>query len=284
MAVNGCRCIRTATVVVLAVTILSAGSWLGFAPRLAAESRGELSRGVRLLDPGDEMTPIAPFREPKSGTGNARVPPLDTIRVAVADGSSDRLAALIPHVARFETVTLAANPDLVWDATSRTATAVGGVVAYDVDEADLPAVIDRMAVVRGMLKIAAAKPQPIELSVALPKLARTGERIEIEVTNMARRALILFDIAGDGTVQALYPFGSDERIVQTPTFRFSLQTRAPFGADLIVAISATAPMEALERGLKEISNYRSAGEILNLIAAAAPADVKIGCVMLWSTP
>ncbi len=266
--------------VLLAATGLS---WLAITPRLSANSQGGPSRGIRLLDPGDDMIPIAPFREPKTGSGNERAPPLDTIRVAVADGSTNRLAGVLPRVARFETVALAADPDLVWDAASRTATTGDEIVAYDIDAADLPAVIDRVAVARGLCKIAASKPQPIEAPTGT-KLKRKGERVEIEVTDVARRALILFDIAGDGTVQALYPFGADERVVQASTFRFSLQTRAPFGADLLVAISAAAPMEALEQGLRALSHYRSSGELLNLIAETAPADAKFGCVALWSAP
>ncbi|WP_156964407.1 hypothetical protein [Methylocapsa aurea] len=250
----------------------------------AAENATEQTRGVRLLDPGDEMMSIAPFPELKPGfAGRTEPPPLDKIRLAVAGGAFSNLAGPIPRAAPFEIVAPSANPDLVWDAVSRNASAGGQVIAYDVAEADLPAVIDRMAVVRGLAKLAAARPQPMRIAAGGP-LARKGDRIEIEIPDVLRRALVLFDIAGDGSVEALYPIGADPRVIQTQNFRWAFQIREPFGADVIVAISAAQPMDALVQGLKEISQHRSAGQVLKLIASAAPADARIGSVALSSAP
>ena len=59
---------------------------------------------------------------------------------------------------------------------------------------------------------------------------------------------------------------------------------AIIGTDLIIVVTAAQPMDALENGLKEISHYRSAGEVLKLIAMAAPPDARIGAVALLSAP
>lgn len=249
-----------------------------------AQTPPERSRGVRLLDPGDEMTPLSAVPGVGPGaSGEAEEQKLDTVRIAVADGDASLLASLAPHAAPFEIVAAAANPDIIWSAASRNVSAAGTTIAYGVSPTELPAVIDRIAVARGLAKLIAARPQPIRL-VSGSLNARQGQNIEIEAPNVLRRALVLFDIAGNGAVQALYPLGSDERIVQTPSFRWSFQVREPFGADLIVAVTSAQPMEALERGLKQLSHYRSAGEILKLIAATAPPDARIGSFALVSAP
>jgi hypothetical protein len=251
---------------------------------LGAAERLERTRGVRLLDPGDEMMAIAPFPALKPGFhGQETAPKLDKIRIAVADGDASRLAGLTPRAAPFEIVAASAQPDLVWDAATRNASSEGQIIAYDVAQGDLPAVIDRIAVVRGLAKLSAARPQPIRLVAGGP-LSRKGDKIEIEIPDVPRHALVLFDIAGNGVVETLYPLGADDRLVQTQTFRWVFQVREPFGADVIVAISAAQPMDALEQGLKEISHYRSAGEVLKLIALAAPPDARIGAIALVSAP
>jgi hypothetical protein len=240
--------------------------------------------GVRLLAPGDDMTPLDSLpglllESPDAG----RAPKLDTIRVAVTGGDSSLLAGINPRAAPFELVPPAANPDLLFDPGARQARSKGEIVAYDVTPADLPAVIDRMAFAGGLARLAAARPQQIRVAPGGP-VRRRGDRIDIELPDMAHRALVLFDVSGDGLVQALYPRGADPRIVETAAFAWSFEIHEPFGTDLVVAISAAQPMAALERGIKALSSHRGAGEILQLIALAAPPDARIGVAALLSAP
>jgi hypothetical protein len=252
------------------------------APSSAEDELGR-SRGVRLLDPGDTMMPIAPYPEVTPGF-LARMPgSLEKVRVAVVDAQAAELAGLAPRAADFEVVPVTATPDLVWNARSGEARAGGQVIAYAVDRKSLPAVIDRTAAARGLEKEAAARPQAIKL-VSGRATARDGDQVEIEVGDVAQRALILFGIAGDGTVEILYPRGGDERVVRARTFRWPLRIHAPFGVDLIVAVSAPLPMHALEQGLHQISHHRSAGEILKLLSIAAPPDARIGVLALATAP
>lgn len=241
------------------------------------------TRGVRLLDPGEVMTPIAPYLEVTPGSLGRIPASLDKIRVAVAEGRSAELDGLDQRAAAFEVVPVTAGPDLVWNARSGTASVAGRIVAFAVDRESLPAVIDRTAVVRGLEKQAAARPQQIGLGSGRTA-ARKGERIEIEVDGVAERALVLFVIAGDGTVQFLYPRGADPRVVSSRTFRWSLQIGEPLGTDLIVAVTAPQQMPALEEGLARLGGHRSAGEILKLLALAAAPDAKIGLFVLSTMP
>ncbi len=241
--------------------------------------------GVRLIEPGEEMAPLTSFpqsilRSPDAG----KTPKLDTIRVAVAGGDTSLLAGVKRQAASFDIVAPGEGPDLVWDPGQRQAMSKGEIIAYDVTKDELAAVIDRMAFAHGVARLAAARPQPIRMSGGSGPVRRKGDKIDLELDDMTNRALVLFAIAGDGLVQALYPIGSDPRVIATPTFRWTLQVREPFGTDLIVAVTADRPLDALDRGVEELSRYRSAGEMLRLIALAVPTDARIGVVALPSAP
>jgi hypothetical protein len=257
--------------------------WLPAAALLAA-GFSPAAGAVRLLSPGDDMMPLSSFPQLMQGAPDAgKTPKLDTIRVAVAAGDLSLLAGMTPHAAPFELVALGEGPDLVWDPGSQQAMSKGEIIAYDITQNDLPEVIDRMALAHGLAKLAAARPQPIRL-VGGSSVRRKGDRVELELDNMLNRALVLFSVGGDGAVQTLYPIGGDPRIITTPTFNWTFQVREPFGTDLIVAVTAAAPMDALDHGVEDLSHYRSAGEVLKLIALAAPGDARIGVAALLSAP
>lgn len=207
----------------------------------------------------------------------------EKIRIAVANGDDKKLDGLIAHEVPYQIVTPSADPDLLWDPASHDVSTDGKVVAYGVNVADLGNVIDRTAALRGLRKLAAAQPQPITLAIGGP-IAHKGDKIAISIDAVAQRALILVGISGDGTVDLVYPNGSDPRIVKTSPFRLELEIHAPFGTDAIVAITADKPMDALQDGLTQISSYPSAIKVLDLVKAVAPKDAKIGVLTLTSVP
>jgi hypothetical protein len=266
------------TTSVLAACCLAGGMFVV----LTAGTASEKTRGVRLLNPGEEMAPIAPthLEPPLVGPNGA---PVAAIRVAVADGQSGKLDGMTARDAPFEIVAPGANPDLVWDPTSHAASIGRTIIAYKVEQSDLPAVIDRTAAVRGLKDLSASKPQVMRVSPAAETRHR-GDKVEIDVENVANRSLVLFNIAGDGTVQALYPLGSDARILDTRTYRVTVQIREPFGTDVLVAVTAAQPMDQLEQGIRQISRFHSAGQALRLMMAALPSDARIGLVTLSSVP
>ena len=115
-----------------------------------------------------------------------------------------------------------------------------------VEARDLPGVIDRTTAVRALKMIAGKTPQSIKVTPD-DSLHRNSSLVHIEVGDIAGRTLILFDIAGDGTIQTLYPSGSDPRIVQTAVYSFPVRVRKPFGSDQLVAITSQQQMPALSR-------------------------------------
>lgn len=263
---------RPRAVLALALAATLVAALAGVAPALC---------GVRLIDPGEDMMPLPPQPQwMQRPAAQAEGPP---VRVAVAGADAGILAGMTAQAAPFELVAPGDGPDLVFDPGARQATSKGEVIAYDVGPADLPAVIDRTAFAEAIAQRAAARPQPISLSSGAA-VRRSGERVEIGLADMAHRALILVAVSGDGLVRLLYPIGADPRVIDAPAFEWTLEVRAPFGADLLVAITAAQPMDALERGVKRLSHYRGAGELAKLIALTAPPDARIGVAALLSAP
>jgi hypothetical protein len=257
----------------------------------------EQTRGVVMLDavqpPGarpQTPPPQPPVATAPPSTQTPRPPappagatPLGTVRIAVLGNQRDLLANLEAREARFEVVGAKDNPDLIWDPASLDVLTGADVVARGIDRAALAGVIDRVAAVNAFKRLAAKGPQPVRI---LPddKVHRRDERVDVQVSGIAQRSLVMFNIAGDGTVQDLYPKGSDKRIIDIPDFKLTMKVSEPFGADQVVAISSTQRLGDLEEALKKVSQRRTAVEIFKLVERLAPSDAWIGAAGLYTAP
>ncbi len=240
----------------------------------------EVTRGVRLLSPNEEMLPAPRQMPPLVGADGKALAP---IRIAASDGRTNDLSALVQRDAAFGIVQPNSNPDLVWNSVSHNVTAGKTVIAYTIEPGELAAVIDRTAALRVLADLAAQKPQPLRVSGGNETRHR-GDKVDVEVPSVENRALILFDIAGDGTVQALYPSGSEARVLTASPYRMSVQMHEPFGTDMIVAVTASAPIDRLQSGLRDISHFHSAGPALRLILSSLPSDARVGMISITSAP
>jgi hypothetical protein len=240
------------------------------------------TRGVILLaqtqppSPGAEARPPAPA-PPAGATA------LGIVRVAVLGDRRDLLANLEAREARFEVVGAKDSPDLIWDPASLEVLASGDVVAYGIDRAGLGGVVDRVAAVNAFKRLAARAPQAVRI---LPddKVYRRDARINVQVSGVAQRSLLVFNITGDGTVQTLYPIGSDTHIIPTPDYKFQVRAGEPFGADQVVAISSPQRLGDLEEALRKMSQRRTAVEVFKLVERYVPADARIGAASLYTAP
>jgi Caspase domain len=259
----------------------------------------ERTRGVVLLDavqpaetrpqtpppqpPVTATSPNTPAPHPPAPPPGPGATPLGTVRIAVLGNQRDLLANLEAREARFEMVGTKDNPDLIWDPASLDVLAGADVVARGIERADLASVIDRVAAVNGFKRLATKGPQAVRV---LPddKVHRRDARIDVQVSGMAQRSLLMFNIAGDGTVQALYPIGSDARVIATPDYKFQVRVGEPFGADQVVAISSAQRLGDLEEALRKMSQRRTAVEVLKLVERYAPPDARIGAASLYTAP
>jgi Caspase domain len=241
----------------------------------------EVVFAVRGTAPSQPTT--AGARLPGLQQAAAQVRPIEPVRIASRDGQANRFAGLSAREAPFEVVLPRQNPDLTWDPTSGDVLAGGDVLAYRIALSDLPSVIDRFAAVRGLKQLAAKSPQAIRVAPN-DQLHRKDARLAVEIPDVAGRMLIAFNIAGDGTVQALYPIGTDSPLLANAEYRMPVRVQEPFGADQFVAITSGRRMEALEQALKQLNQRRSAVQMLQLVQQYAPADARIGSAGLFTAP
>lgn len=242
----------------------------------ATEPVVTLTRAVTFL------APPAPRVEP---AGVAARPIEDRpVRLAALDGAADAFAGLARAQTRVEIVSPRQSPELVWDARNGDVIGDADVVAHEIGKDDLPSVIDRAAAVRALKRMATLAPQPITLAPD-NRLHRLGAQVEVAVDGLTNRSLILVNIAGDGTVQLIYPQNAAEaRPMDKPQFRLPIKVRSPFGADQIVAISGEAPMPALADALARLNARRASSQMLRAIAQNSRPDMKIGSVGVFTAP
>ncbi|MBU1377121.1 MAG: caspase family protein [Alphaproteobacteria bacterium] len=95
------------------------------------------------------------------------------------------------------------------------------------------------------------------------QLYKNGESVDLAVTHRGGEAwLTAFNLAGDGTVQMLYPLegDGDGRMVagQTRVVMARTKASAPFGVDNVVAIATPTDPKVLRAALKRIDGKRDA--------------------------
>jgi len=252
----------------------------------------QVTRGIQLVDMSDasrkpstlvsERTAEAASAAPKievPASGRAQRP----VRLASLDGQSGHFSGLTRREAPFEIVQPVDYPDLIWDPKSRDVLAWGDVIAYKIDKGELASVIDRAAAVRDLKQVATRTPQAIRMTPD-DRLQRRNTVVQVQVSELTGRALILFNITGDGTVQLLYPLNADPRMIDKAEFSLTVRVREPFGADQIIAVTSEQRMNALEEALTQLNGRRAAGQAIAVMQKFAPGDARIGATSLFTAP
>ena len=240
----------------------------------------QMTRAVKIVDAAPEAKPAPTAATPIAAPASAKPAP---VRLAALDGQAARFDGLRPREAAFEIVPPSHAPELVWDAATGDLLAGADVVAFRLDKSELASAIDRAAAVRALKGLAARSPQAMQV---LPddKLHRNDTKVTVEIGGVANRALILLNIAGDGTVQLLYPVGSDPKVLRQPDYRLPVRVRGPFGSDLVVAITSEQPMSQLEQALQPLNQRKSAFEALKMVERYRPIDGRIGSTGIFTAP
>jgi len=255
------------------------------APNLDAATEPIISRSVTILNPPapSSKQPAAPQHRNSAQAWGISLP-LSPVRIAALDNNNARLTGLTPLETKYETVLSTQYPELIWDAQSGDVISGGDVVARGIDKADLPAIIDRAATVRALKQIAARSVQSIRL-IPDAKLHHGGTQVEVEVDQLEDRALSLFNIAGDGTVQLLYPHNdSDARVFDRSKYRIPIYVLGPYGADQIVAVTTPHYMSDLELALRKLDKRRTSGQIIKLLSRYAEDGMRLGTIGVFTAP
>ncbi len=259
-------------------TVFSRGISVQPVGQAAAGAAGAIQIGGFILVPLRPEAPPAPSFQAPRPISKIK----DPIRVASLDGQSARVAGLTSH-ATYEVVKPDTSPDLVWDPSTQDVVSGGDVIAQNVDRDGLSSIIDRMAAIRWLKMRSAQAPQDMKV-FPNDKLHRTGEQVEIAIHGLAGRSLILFNIAGDGTLQFLYPKGSDPPIIENSERRLTLYVREPFGAEQTVSVSATQRQTELEQAIRQLDRQRNPLKAAELVERYDGPDVFVGLVGLFTAP
>jgi hypothetical protein len=262
-----------------------------------------LTRGVTLIQGAGQAPQQAPAQPSSlqlaasdspatSGTAPAPSPGANVriaeqksapIRLAALDGKTDYFPGLKPRDTTFQAVRPTDNPDLIWDPASHDVIAWGDVIAYGVGLADLSSVIDRTAAIRALKSMSTQSPQVMRVSPD-DRLHRDRQTVDIDLSEVGGRAVVLFNVSSDGTVQMLYPKGLDAPSVPTANLRIPLRVREPFGAEQVVAVTSQQRMIDLERILQQSNGRRAPGLVTRNFAQYLPPDARIGSISFFTVP
>jgi hypothetical protein len=111
-----------------------------------------------------------------------------------------------------------------------------------------------------------------------------GQKIEINLSDVGARAVIIFNVSGDGTIQVLYPINSDPSPPNSTNLTLTLRVREPFGAEQIIAITSRERMVELEKTFLQLDQRRAPGQIIKILQRYALADARIGSIGFFTTP
>ena len=232
--------------------------------------------------------PIAPSAPPAAQSNIAKkLPqqkpqPAPAIRVAALDGQASHFSGMSTQIP-YQVVSPTENPDLVWDTTSGEVVANGDVIARNVESGALPGLIERTVAINWLKSRVAQSPQAIRV-MPNDRVHRSGSHVGIEIDNLSGRSLILFNIAGDGTVQLLYPIGSDPVLRREAIYSLQVEVRPPFGADQIVAVSSTRQLSELIDAMKKLNGRRNPIQISDLLGRYAGQDALVGSAAMYTSP
>ena len=205
------------------------------------------------------------------------------IRLAALDGKTNYFPSPKSPDSTFQAVQPTDNPDLIWDPVSHDVIAWGDVIAYGIDPADLPTVIDRTAAIRALKGIATQSPQILRISPD-DRPHHNDSTVNIDLSEVAGRAVVLFNVSGDGTIQMLYPTGSDVSPVRSADLRIPLRVREPFGAEQVIAVTSQQRMVDFEKALQQVNQRRASGQVIKSLTRSMPADARVGSVGFFTLP
>lgn len=111
-----------------------------------------------------------------------------------------------------------------------------------------------------------------------------AQTVEINLSDVAGRAVVIFNISGNGATQMLYPLGTDASPVRSNNLRIPLRIREPFGAEQVIAITSEQRIPDLEQVLTQLDGRRLPGHVIKILQRSLPPDARIGSVGFFTAP
>lgn len=238
-------------------------------------------------EPSNGPTSLAKvvFRLKVSGEED-RIDGLPEIRLRVIGDADGKAQNAITGFAKFRIVGTDEASDLTWDRSrAEVLNSAGDVVADCRTASELGPIIDRAGTVYVLSRLAERAPQTIRLT-STDRRFRATETVAFQIDELSQKYLILFDLAGDGTVQFLYPkLREDQALISDTHFMLRLRVGEPFGADHFVAVVSDARLVDLEAVLGALHNKKAVGEVVQAVQNAYRTNqgIRIGFAGLFTS-
>lgn len=267
-----------------------------------AELRHYVLENVSVLSERQQTPELSPLSQPDQailslGTEPVRVPLADTdlvyrVYAASADAATQAdLAEKIPDL-RWEPDL--SRADLLLDVRSGELLSVAGdlvLSALDIAQprefvARLRGALDKrtaMLALRGSARRSMLKAKLAPDS----KLHALGARIEPAFSGQHGEYLIVVNLAGDGTVQLVYPLADQGDLLRhgKRPWSLALQVAQPLGEDHVLALAFAQHQPELIAAIESLDGSRAPLQLLALLKPALnKAEVEIGIVGMFSRP
>ncbi len=169
-------------------------------------------------------------------------------------------------------------PDLLWrPASGQLINSLGDLVSADITPALFPAAVEREATLIAVRELVAR--HTLELRVERLQggdarsnnaAHRLGTRLRIIGEGLDLPHFVVFNLAGDATVQLLSPL-AERRAITPSNRRFAIEdieVLPPFGADHVIAVAAARPLDELAATLTGLNDSRQPASALRAVLAA----------------
>jgi Caspase domain/Domain of unknown function (DUF4384) len=209
----------------------------------------------------------------------------DPVRVAIVNGPEASLSAIKKGHAPF-VGSGRSEADVVWNVSEGTALSRGDLVMSSVDGSLLGNIIDRTWAIREIQKLSRSRIIDVTMREE-GKSYKIGDRPELRISDVQDSYLTLVNIAADGTLQLLFPANpSQNPHIREENWIYDPVVRPPFGADLVVAIETSRPVEHLIDWLHTHNGKPDAFDLPVVVARTIAADAtsRVGTVGLYTTP
>lgn len=221
------------------------------------------------LDPGQADAP------------RPRVAPAP-VRIAATAAGGLASGDVVARVAPIEVVAPGTRADLVWDTATGDLFERDEVVARRVAREDLPAAADRVALIRRVRELVQARPRALRL-VPEERVARAGQRLEVQIGGVTGRSVIVLVVAGDGLVGLVHP-GRGDKTAAAADVVVALDVGEPFGQDQVVVVTASQSLDGLATSLRRLDRRRAAGEVLGFLDTLDAATIDVGTQSVVTRP
>jgi hypothetical protein len=220
------------------------------------------------------MRPESPLLYLGSQTRPAPEPATNQVRLIIQGMPRDRAEQIGAGLKQAVVVQPPQSADFIWDAaTGDVIDQLGSLMTAGIQAADLQSIVDRTATLALLRKLVANSGLDMRLlqrgdspdappSRDSDRRYKRKEEITVSVRGLKHPSFVLFNIAGDGTVQFL-DNGSNLR--PDAPFSMRVEVAPPFGADHAVMINAARPLRdwvGLLSRLDKQRNCRAVSEAL----------------------